>query len=91
MFRLEFIEFDGWFFWHEGVSYNSRQDVVYEIVKRTMCGVFDHTDVFELIIYRFNNRSFTQHDFIPQLHELVFHIASYSSYKMDTVMEKEIG
>lgn len=53
-----------------------------------MSCVFDLTDVFELIVYGFNDTAFPQHHFIFQAQEAIFHVVSYRSDESQSFLEE---
>jgi hypothetical protein len=79
------MEVKGRFSRQKRVSDKRRNDVYKKISDGTMPRMLDLTDVFEEIVDTFNDSAFTRHDFIVNVHELVFHVFPELCYEMNAV------
>lgn len=53
-----------------------------------MASVYYLSNVFQYIIYRFDNTSLARHDFVVHVHQTILHIAAYARHDVDASIEK---
>ena len=64
----------GWLLGLKAISDQTSNNVDCKVDWMTVPGVLDLRNVFELVHYRFNNRSFAEQDLIHQVHQAVLQI-----------------
>lgn len=52
-----------------------------------MSSVFDLLGIFELIVDGLDDGSLSQHQFIPEAHQMILHVASNACDEMNTLLE----
>ena len=58
------------------VGDESREQIDHEVCRASMPAVFDLLGVFQLVIDGFDDTSFSEHELIPETHEVVLHVSS---------------
>ena len=81
----------GRFFLEETVYSQSGEQDYQAIYRTAMPGMFYFTNIFQFVVNCFNNRTFSQKDFISYCHQAVFHIAFHTGNQMQSVFEKQFA
>jgi hypothetical protein len=70
------------------ISTNGAKGIYYKSMNASVSGMFDLANILEAIDHTLDNASFSEHYFIIDGHEFVFHIAFNFCNKVDSIVKE---